>query len=116
MWKNEIFLLYIQHHHRQTYLKHLPQNSYYKKYSGDILEKRIRFLTLFLLYIVKNLIRFISKAFQSEISIISNEIKPEGTLISTLSPFFLPIKPLAMGVETDIFLSLRFASLSDTII
>ena len=38
-----------------------------------------------------------------DISMISKGIIPEGTLISTISPTFFPIRPLAMGVLTAIF-------------
>jgi len=43
--------------------------------------------------------------------IISKGIVPEGTLIFTISPTFLPIKPWAIGELTAIFPCLKFASL-----
>jgi len=45
---------------------------------------------------------------------ISKDMIPEGTLISTRSPTFFPMSPMAMGELTAIFPSFRFASLSGT--
>ena len=45
---------------------------------------------------------------------ISNSINPAGTCTSTLSPSFLPIKALAIGVVIDNLPALKSASLSDT--
>ena len=51
-----------------------------------------------------------------EISITSNSITPDGTDTVAFWPTFLPSSPLAMGVVTESLPSLKFASLSDTII